>query len=90
VTLSFAWQKVDTGELIKGQREVFFAETGYAPCPVYNRYALKPGDTFRGPAVVEERESTTVIGADATVNVDQFLNLVIDLDQPNVAVTTGD
>ena len=57
-----------------------FPETGYAP-PVYNRYALRPGDSFHGPAVVEERESTTVVGPDSTVQVDQFLNLIIDIEQ---------
>jgi N-methylhydantoinase A len=90
VALSFAGQKADTGERIKGERQVFFPETGYTPCPVYNRYALEPGDNFRGPAVVEERESTTVIGCDANVHVDHFLNLVIDIDQPIVATTRAE
>jgi N-methylhydantoinase A len=81
VTLSFAGQKSDTCPRIKGDRQVFFPETGYAPCSVYNRYALRPGDSFRGPAVVEERESTTVIGPGSTVQVDQFLNLIIDIEQ---------
>ena len=85
VTLSFAGQKADTGKRIKGERKVYFPETGYRPCPVYNRYALRPGDTFRGPAVVEERESTTVIGPASIVQVDEFLNLVIDIDQPSEA-----
>ena len=30
--------------------------------PVYDRYRLRPGDTVEGPAIVEEREATTVIG----------------------------
>ena len=33
--------------------------------PVYDRYRLGPGAAFVGPAIVEERESTTVIGAGA-------------------------
>jgi N-methylhydantoinase A/oxoprolinase/acetone carboxylase beta subunit len=65
--------------MLKGHREVYFGETGFVPCQVVDRYALKPGDTFEGPAVVEERESTTVIGPGATVAVDQFHNLVIEL-----------
>ena len=85
VALSFAGQKADKGERIKGQRRVFFPETGYVQCNIYNRYALTPGFKFQGPAVVEERESTTVIGPDASVHVDQFLNLVIDIDYPTVA-----
>jgi N-methylhydantoinase A len=87
VTLSFAGQKTDTGERLKGERQVYFPETGYAPCPVYNRYALRDGDTFRGPAVIEERESTTVIGPESTVSVDQFLNLIIDIGPPAGGMT---
>ena len=35
--------------------------------PVYDRYALAPGTTFKGPAIVEERESTAVIGPAAAL-----------------------
>jgi N-methylhydantoinase A/oxoprolinase/acetone carboxylase beta subunit len=35
--------------------------------------------TFAGPAIVEERDSTAVIGPDATVTVDRFTNLLVDL-----------
>lgn len=87
VALRFDGQKHGGGERIKGRRQVYFPETGFAPCDVYNRYALRSGDRFRGPAVVEERESTTVIGPDASVSVDQFLNLVIDIDPPIVAIS---
>lgn len=82
VVLKFAGVKDAPGNAVKGERKVYFPETGYAPCKVYNRYALKPGDRFRGPAVVEERESTTVIGPDASVQVDPLLNLIIDIDEP--------
>jgi N-methylhydantoinase A len=63
----------------RGTREVLFEGLGSLPCAVYDRYALAPGATFDGPALVEERESTCCIGPDARVRVDQFLNLVIDL-----------
>lgn len=84
VTLRFAGQKRGGGERIKGRRQVYFPETGFVPCDIYNRYALEAGDGFRGPAVIEERESTTVVGPDASVRVDRFLNLVIDIDPPAV------
>jgi 5-oxoprolinase (ATP-hydrolysing) len=29
--------------------------------PVYDRYALEVGDVIPGPAIIEEREATTVI-----------------------------
>ena len=63
----------------RGTRDVLFEGLGPLPCAVYDRYALVPGATFDGPALVEERESTCCIGPDARVSVDQFLNLVIDL-----------
>jgi N-methylhydantoinase A len=63
----------------RGTREVLFEGLGSISCAVYDRYALAPGATFAGPALVEERESTCCIGPDARVSVDQFLNLVIEL-----------
>jgi len=79
IALNFGGQPVDAGDALKGQRDVFFGETGFAPCKVYDRYAFKPGDSFEGPVVIEERESTTVIGPGASVSVDKFHNLIIDM-----------
>jgi N-methylhydantoinase A len=47
---------------------------------VYDRYRLGPGATFVGPAIVEERESTTVIGPGAAVSVDSEGNLVVEIE----------
>ena len=77
--LNFGGQPISAGTSLKGVRPVYFQETGVANCNVYDRYALRPGDSFPGPAVVEERESTTVIGPGATVSVDAYLNLVCEL-----------
>ena len=79
IALNFGGQPVGTGTALKGQRQVYFPETGFAPCDVYDRYALKPGDAFEGPAVIEERESTTVVGPGAAVTIDRYLNAIIDL-----------
>jgi N-methylhydantoinase A len=79
IALNFGGQPVGTGKALKGERQVYFGETGFAPCKVYDRYALKPGDSFEGPAVVEERESTTVVGPGAKAGVDRFHNLVIEM-----------
>lgn len=48
--------------------------------PVYDRYALTPGTEISGPALIEERESTCVIGPDDLVTVDDRFNLVANLD----------
>jgi len=61
----------------KGTRRAWFPEAGaYADTPVYDRYALKPGDSVAGPALIEENESTCVLGHGDRVTVDARLNLV--------------
>jgi N-methylhydantoinase A len=64
----------------KGRRPVYLPEArGFVDVPVYDRYRLAPGQAFPGPAVVEERESTVVVGPGARLRVDDALNLVVDL-----------
>jgi N-methylhydantoinase A len=46
-------------------------------CPVYDRYRLFEGARIQGPAVVEERESTAVVGPRAHAVVDPYLNLLM-------------
>jgi N-methylhydantoinase A len=68
------------GAAIKAARPAYFAEAeGFVTTPVYDRYRLGPGDAFSGPAIVEERESTAVIGPGARCRVDDGLALVVDL-----------
>jgi N-methylhydantoinase A len=63
----------------KGSREAYFAEAGgYTATPVLDRYALGPGATFEGPAIVEERESTLVVGPGARAHVDEHLNVIVE------------
>jgi N-methylhydantoinase A len=64
----------------KGERTVYLPErNGFTPCRVYDRYQLPTGVVFPGPAVVEERECTVVIGVNAQASVSDDLNLVITL-----------
>jgi N-methylhydantoinase A len=79
VQLHFGGQPAAPRDPVKGRRDVYFRETGFAPCAVLDRYALQPGMAFTGPAVVEERESTTVIGPDARLVVDKHLDLIIEI-----------
>ena len=81
VNLDFRGHHAGAGGAEKGERQVYFEGSGFVPCKVYNRYGLAPGTTFRGPAVIEERESTAVAGPDTTVSVDDVLNLIIDIDE---------
>ena len=79
ITLNFGGQAVGTGEKLKGTRQVYFPETGFTDCQVYDRYAQAAGDTLEGPAVIEERESTTIIGPGGKVTVDPYLSLICEL-----------
>jgi len=66
--------------MLKGRRTAYFAETGaFVDVPVYDRYALAPGATFSGPAIVEERESTAVLGPGARCRVDAALALIVEM-----------
>jgi N-methylhydantoinase A len=68
------------GDPRKGSRLAFFPETnGYVETAIYDRYALEPGMRFNGPAIVEERESTLIVGARDRARVDDKLNVVVEL-----------
>jgi N-methylhydantoinase A len=66
---------------LKGHRQAYHpGEQRMVPWPVYDRYALRPGMTLDGPALIEERESTCVVGPGDRVTVDERLNLVAELN----------
>lgn len=74
-------QAKSAGESFKGTRPVYFPDLGMTAieCPVYDRYYLQPNDTFDGPAIIEEMESTSVIGPNCTVTVDKYRNIVVEM-----------
>ncbi len=61
------------------QRQVWFEETGMAPCEVWQRDDLKIGQRIAGPAVLEEDASTTVIGPGDIAEIDNLGNIIITL-----------
>ena len=64
----------------KAVRRAYFPEArGYLECPIYDRYALPPGIGLTGPAIVEERESTTVLPPGVEAVVDEYANLVVQV-----------
>jgi N-methylhydantoinase A len=71
-------QPVPSAATRKGERPAYFPEaSGYIDCAVYDRYQLAPGMVLRGPAIIEERESTIVVGPGARVEVDPDHHVVI-------------
>jgi len=69
-----------TGTARKGTRLAYDPDRAkLIEWPVYDRYALAPGACVTGPALIEERESTCVIGAGNLATVDTRYNLVAEL-----------
>jgi N-methylhydantoinase A len=66
------------GDAVKGTRNVYFDGT-YRETPIHDRYRMSVGARIEGPAIVEERESTTVVGPDATARVAQDGSLIIEV-----------
>jgi N-methylhydantoinase A/oxoprolinase/acetone carboxylase beta subunit len=67
-------------DTIKGERQAYSGlAKDFIPYIVYDRYKLYPDAKFQGPAIIEERESTVIIGEDASISVDDFGFLWIDL-----------
>jgi N-methylhydantoinase A len=61
-------------------RRAWFEEAGgFVETPVLSHYALPPGAEVRGPAIVEQRESTVVVGPSASATIDARRNLVMRL-----------
>ena len=79
---------------LKGRRRAWSPERGaFADVPVYDRYALAAGEVVEGPAIVEEREATTVVPDACTLTVDDALNLRLALAEtapPRVVVGAGE
>jgi N-methylhydantoinase A len=70
------------GDALIEYRTAYFAEVaGFVTAPVYARAALIPGTRIEGPALIEETESTAVIGPAAVGIVDAFGNLIMRLQE---------
>lgn len=66
------------GKALKGKRNVYWGKS-WQSTPVYDRYSLTAGKKINGPCIIEEFESTTVVGPGSTVHVDEFKNIIINM-----------
>jgi len=67
-------------EAIKGKRKAYSPiAKDFILYTVYDRYRLFPNAKVLGPAIIEERESTLIVGEDARVSVDDYGFLWVDL-----------
>jgi len=62
-----------------GNRLVYFASAGFVETPTYDRAQLVASNKIKGPALIEEYASTTVLMPGDVVDVDALGNLVISV-----------
>ena len=67
-------------DAIFDQRAVDFDDLGVHTTPFYRRDLLEPNMTFKGPAVIAEKATTTVVTPLHRVNIDQYGNLILTID----------
>ncbi|MFQ6016053.1 MAG: hydantoinase/oxoprolinase family protein, partial [Anaerolineae bacterium] len=71
----------DASDAIKGCRPVYFEETGgFTDTPVYDGNRLRPGNSFSGPAIVEEVTTTAVVLPGNKARLDDLGNLIIEIE----------
>ena len=76
--LKISSEKENVSIALRKIRKVYFAEENdFIDCPSYNRYKLAAGMLIKGPAIVEEMDSTTVIHPNYEGEVDDFGNILI-------------
>jgi N-methylhydantoinase A len=67
-------------DCIKGERRAFsLFRKSFLPFVVYDRFKLFPGAVMKGPAIIEEKESTIIVGEDAQASVDEYGFVWIDI-----------
>ncbi|OOG70966.1 hydantoinase [Sinorhizobium sp. A49] len=64
----------------KTRRSVWFAADAALDTPVYDRETLPAGFVFKGPAIVEQLDSTVVVPPGTTAEVDTYLNIIIRIE----------
>ena len=62
-----------------GARHTYFSAADAREVPVFRRSTLQPGMRIEGPAIIEEKTSTTVLYPGQRADVDEYLNVEIEL-----------
>ncbi len=71
----------DDASAAKYEDHVAWFEGKQIETPIYDREKLKPGNRIAGPAIITQKDSTTVILPDHHGKVDEYLNILIYADQ---------
>ena len=63
------------------KRKVDFDDLGVHETSFYHRDLLEPNMTLKGPAIIAENATTTVVTPQHTVNIDEYGNLILTLEK---------
>ncbi|MGI9367998.1 MAG: hydantoinase/oxoprolinase family protein [Ruegeria sp.] len=66
----------DSSKAVVDRRQVYF-ENGWVNTDIYDRSLLQAGNRINGPAIVTQKDSTTVIHVNHYGEVDEYLNILI-------------
>jgi N-methylhydantoinase A len=73
------FNKMNTPAAPPESRLVYFSADEARDTPVFHRSALQPGTAIEGPAVIEEKTSTTVLHPGQRAVVDAYLNIEVQV-----------
>ena len=62
-----------------GERNLYFSNRGFKSTPVYNRVDLLAGHELKGPAIIDQLDTTTVIFPGDMASVDQLGSISIEI-----------
>jgi N-methylhydantoinase A len=57
-------------------RDVYFGR--WLRTPIFDRGALRPGDRFQGPAIIEQADTTSVVEPGMSARVDAYGNILVE------------
>jgi N-methylhydantoinase A len=75
-----AFQKASASARPHETRQAYFSASAACDVPVFRRPDLLPGMRIEGPAIIEEKTSTTVLYPQQRTQVDAYLNLEVELE----------
>jgi N-methylhydantoinase A len=79
-SLDFEQPATAAGPAVKGSRAAYFDEAkGFVETAVYDRNALSPASTLKGPAIIEEKDTTIIVPPGASVAIDAHRNVIVTL-----------
>lgn len=69
----------DARAAVTGSRPVWMLEArDFVETTLYDRALLKPGNVVRGPAIIDQMDSTSVVPPGMAATVDPYLNLILE------------